>query len=192
MPASVPTDRLRALTAVSARERVLLKTMKAVITAQYQRVGETNAPPAMAIAEASVTWIGMRQAGGYEAGQQPLRRRRFPRRRPRRGRAARGEGGHRVRLEAAVQPLAGAVDADQHLPDGRLVVLVGRRRASAAARSIAASSKSSTASIEPRRRQRPDAGGDETLDGELQVEERQRQFGGRAGSRRARRRRPAE
>src|SRR3569833_2178541 len=57
-PAKVPPERCNARTAVSARDLVLLKTMNAVITAQYQREGETASPTPIAIAHASVTWIG--------------------------------------------------------------------------------------------------------------------------------------
>ena len=57
-PPKVPADRCSARMAVSARELVLLNTMNAVMTAQYQRTGESRMPQPSAMAQASVTWIG--------------------------------------------------------------------------------------------------------------------------------------
>src|SRR6185312_2893964 len=57
-PAKVPAERCSERIAVSARYFVWLETMKAVITAQYQHIGDTMRPMLSAMAQANVTWIG--------------------------------------------------------------------------------------------------------------------------------------
>ena len=47
-PASVPTTRCQPRERISPREVVLVNTMNAVITAQYQRLGEMSSPTTIA------------------------------------------------------------------------------------------------------------------------------------------------
>ncbi len=63
MPANVPADRCKAFTAVSPRERVLVKTRNAARTAQNPALARKHQAEHHCDAEARVIWIALRKAG---------------------------------------------------------------------------------------------------------------------------------